>query len=110
MSDRFCIVCRIFVVITGLWKSKTPANKACRGYLWRRRRDSNPRNPFGVYTISSRAPSTRLGDFSVSFQKMLNDCIIFTWLCQLERVFRDIIERFNHRPNGGMINESKIQG
>ena len=49
MSDRFCIVCRIFVVITGLWKSKTPANKACRGYLWRRRRDSNPRNPFGVY-------------------------------------------------------------
>lgn len=37
--------------------------------LWRRRRDSNSRNPFGVYTISSRAPSTRLGDFSVSLLK-----------------------------------------
>ena len=33
--------------------------------LWRRRRDSNPRNPFGVYAISSRAPSTGLGDFSM---------------------------------------------
>ncbi len=52
---------------------------------WRRRRDSNPRNPFGVYTISSRAPSTRLGDFSVFLTirtKMLNDCIIFEFSCQ----------------------------
>ena len=30
----------------------------------RRRRDSNPRTVFGRYTISSRAPSTKLGDFS----------------------------------------------
>ena len=40
--------------------------------LWRRRRDSNSRNPFGVYTISSRAPSTRLGDFSVCHMVALN--------------------------------------
>src|SRR3989344_5926757 len=26
--------------------------------LWRRERDSNPRDPFGAYAISSRAPST----------------------------------------------------
>ena len=32
--------------------------------LCRRRRDSNPRTAFDGYTISSRAPSTRLGDFS----------------------------------------------
>lgn len=30
----------------------------------RRRRDSNSRNAFDVYAISSRAPSTKLGDFS----------------------------------------------
>ena len=32
--------------------------------LWRRRRDSNPRTAFDGYTISSRAPSTKLGDSS----------------------------------------------
>ena len=32
--------------------------------IWRRRRDSNPRYPFGVYTISNRARSTKLRDFS----------------------------------------------
>ena len=31
----------------------------------RRRRDSNPRDAFDAYTISSRAPSTKLGDFSI---------------------------------------------
>ena len=34
-------------------------------FLWRRRRDSNPRTACDGYTISSRAPSTRLGDSSV---------------------------------------------
>ena len=30
----------------------------CHTFIeWRRGRDSNPRNPFGVYAISSRAPS-----------------------------------------------------
>ena len=32
---------------------------------WRRRRDSNSRTAFDGYTISSRAPSTGLGDFSI---------------------------------------------
>ena len=32
--------------------------------LWRRRRDSNPRTAFDRYAISSRAPSTKLGDSS----------------------------------------------
>ena len=36
-------------------------------FLWRRRRDSNPRDAFDAYTISSRAPSTKLGDFSMIF-------------------------------------------
>ena len=33
---------------------------------WRRRRDSNPRYPYGVYTISNRARSTGLRDFSIA--------------------------------------------
>ena len=33
--------------------------------FWRRRRDSNPRDAFDAYAISSRAPSTELGDFSI---------------------------------------------
>ena len=33
--------------------------------MWRRRRDSNPRDAFDAYAISSRAPSTKLGDFSM---------------------------------------------
>ena len=37
----------------------------------RRRRDSNPRTDFGRYTISSRAPSTKLGDFS-SWPKVMS--------------------------------------
>ena len=32
--------------------------------LWRRRRDSNPRTPYGCYTISNRARSAGLRDFS----------------------------------------------
>lgn len=32
---------------------------------WRRRRDSNSRDAFDAYAISSRAPSTKLGDFSI---------------------------------------------
>ena len=32
---------------------------------WRRRRDSNPRTAFDRYAISSRAPSTKLGDSSI---------------------------------------------
>ena len=33
-------------------------------FVWRRRRDSNPRDPFEVYAISNRARSTKLRDFS----------------------------------------------
>ena len=39
--------------------------------------------------------------------KMLNDCIIFIWLCQLDCVFHDIIERFNPERLGRNGNESK---
>jgi len=55
-----------------------------KGLHWRRRRDSNPRNPFGVYTISSRAPSTRLGDFSICrySAQMPDNCTFIVPLCQ----------------------------
>ena len=43
----------------------------CRPQVWRRRRDSNPRTACDGYTISSRAPSTGLGDFSKSIIKPL---------------------------------------
>ena len=36
-------------------------------FVWRRRRDSNSRTAFDRYTISSRAPSTKLGDFSKGY-------------------------------------------
>ena len=38
---------------------------------WRRRRDSNPRDAINAYTISSRAPSTKLGDFSIDIKLCL---------------------------------------
>ena len=39
--------------------------------IWRRRRDSNPRDAINAYTISSRAPSTKLGDFSMHIMRYL---------------------------------------
>lgn len=42
-------------------RTKNPAAVEVAGYdddAWRRRRDSNPRYPFEVYTLSRRAPST----------------------------------------------------
>ena len=47
-------------------KTKNSPEQSFRGVQkWRRRRDSNPRDPFGAYTISNRARSTKLRDFSV---------------------------------------------
>ncbi len=37
-------------------------------YLWRRRRDLNPRYPFGVYTISNRARSASYATSPCAFQ------------------------------------------
>lgn len=37
---------------------KTPEPLRFRGFVWRRRRDSNPRDPLGAYMISNHAPST----------------------------------------------------
>ena len=42
---------------------------------WRRRRDSNSRTVCGRYAISSRAPSTKLGDFSI-FGCAVSRCFI----------------------------------
>jgi hypothetical protein len=39
-------------------------SRASVGKRWRRGGDSNPRYPFGVHSISSAAPSTRLGHLS----------------------------------------------
>ena len=49
----------------GKGKRKTLEPKFKGFKKWRRRRDSNPRDPFGAYTISNRARSTKLRDFSV---------------------------------------------
>ena len=57
----------------------------------RRRRDSNPRDAFDAYTISSRAPSTKLGDFSTIFscairegQSRTNVSDYTTWAFQMQ--------------------------
>ena len=52
--------------------SKTKKDTIKVSIFWRRRRDSNPRNAFDAYTISSRAPSTRLGDFSIKLCQRLS--------------------------------------
>ena len=48
--------------------------------LWRRRRDSNPRDPFEAYTISSRARSTKLRDFSMLNLRLIYYLILFCCL------------------------------
>ena len=45
---------------------KRRAHKKCTLLFWRRWRDSNSRTAVNSYTISSRAPSTGLGDISES--------------------------------------------
>ena len=60
-----------------LYSSSATAKKdgICPSFLlWRRRRDSNPRSACDAYTISSRAPSTRLGDSSVSMKSRGRQC------------------------------------
>ncbi len=42
----------------GLLKKKTEPPDSDSVSSWRRARDSNPRNVYGVHTISNRAPST----------------------------------------------------
>ena len=55
-------------------------NLSCPGgqkrlLCWRRRRDSNPRDAFDAYAISSRAPSTKLGDSSL-FDWIGRRCVV----------------------------------
>ena len=62
----FC-VCRKFIYQDAkepILSDKLSYTNKCR-YSWRRRRDSNPRTAFDRYAISSRAPSTKLGDSSI---------------------------------------------
>ena len=62
---------------------KSPENTQFpRLFVWRRRRDSNPRDAFDAYAISSRAPSTKLGDFSIlalqlSFHKSAQHWLLY---------------------------------
>ena len=56
-SPLDCCIHSVFQILfpyTG--KRKTPI-RVDWGFFWRRRRDLNPRYPFGVYTISNRARS-----------------------------------------------------
>ena len=73
----------LFVVLNeygiGKGKRKTLEPKFEGFKKWRRRRDSNPRDPFGAYTISNRARSTKLRDFSV-FALRFIVLFCFVWL------------------------------
>ena len=51
------------------WGKNKAGSKACFGINWRRVRDLNPGDAFDAYTISNRAPSTGLGDFSTTIIK-----------------------------------------
>ena len=39
-------------------QTKKERHAYCVSFFWRRRRDSNPRDPLGAYMISNHAPST----------------------------------------------------
>ena len=58
--------------------------------FWRRRRDSNPRTAFDGYTISNRAPSTKLGDFSKSNIPFFRLCRAQTACCMVPYLFRNV--------------------
>ena len=58
-------------------------------FSWRRRRDSNSRTAYDRYTISNRAPSTKLGDSSKSYSVF---CLNSEWYytaseCELQAFF-----------------------
>ena len=56
----------VFWAIFALKARKLPdlSGRQIRQLIWRRRRDLNPRTPYGCYTISKRARSAGLRDFS----------------------------------------------
>ena len=64
---------------------------------WRRRRDSNSRTAFDGYTISSRAPSTGLGDFSIlslPHSVMCGDSYIISQFIEKIKPFFEIFSDF----------------
>ena len=64
--------------------------------LWRRARDSNPRNAFDVYTISNRAPSTS-SDNSPCLQS--NARLLYMTAPQKSSLFSKILNfLFLHSP------------
>ena len=56
---------KMFILLVADEKIKKQTNQKARLFFWRRRRDSNPRTAFDGYTISNRARSTGLRDFSI---------------------------------------------
>ena len=69
-----------------------PLKTRCfQGIEWRRRRDSNPRDAFDAYAISSRAPSTKLGDSSTEYA--------FFALGARKRRTKDIIAHLPRKSN-----------
>ena len=76
------------------YKPKTLMYQGLR--LWRRARDSNPRNAFDVYTISNRAPSTS-SDNSPYLQS--NARILYMTAPQKSSLFSKILNfLFLHSP------------
>ena len=61
---------------------------------WRRRRDSNPRYPYGVYTISNRARSTGLRDFSIFGVVHRNECYYTTGCAKCQHLNLKILKYF----------------
>lgn len=82
-------------------KRKTPCTVWYKGF-WRRRRDSNPRDPFGAYTISNRARSTKLRDFSVFALRMRRVKIV------LSNATLAIIAGFEKKSRGKIKKRKKI--
>ena len=80
-EGRICLFRQIAIGVSVGVKGYRKALKPLRfqGFSWRRRRDSNPRGAFDPYTISNRARSTGLRDFSIAVRTNLR--MQFVSLC-----------------------------
>ena len=83
--------------------------KRLAGLVWRRDGDSNPRYPFGAYTISNRAPSASsdISPHSVCLTNVKRLRSIAQLRCSLKKFFR--VEAFAatvQRISRGMIQDA----
>ena len=91
-----------FLVFKSLSTQKRKSTSIGMWIFWRRRRDLNPRYPFGVYTISNRARSasyaTSPSGFCAGFHRQLVYNTSQTAFCQYDFSEKRINFAYSHFP------------